>query len=144
MTDNIDIKDAAGNTQVAATDLVGGRHFQIVKTAFGANDTATQVSSADPLPVNPSAPASVFNGVATVTTAGTAVALAGSQALRTGVYVTAPTGNAGLVYVGGSSVSAANGTPLAAGERVFIAVANLSTIYVDAATNGDTVRYLGF
>jgi hypothetical protein len=40
-----------GDGAVVATDEVGGRHFQIVKAAFGAEGAATQVSQADPMPV---------------------------------------------------------------------------------------------
>ena len=40
-----------GDGAVVATDEVGGRHFQVVKQAFGADSTVTQVSTADPLPV---------------------------------------------------------------------------------------------
>lgn len=53
MPDNIPITAGTGTT--VATDLVddgaGARHFQINKLAFGADNTATQVSSGNPLPV---------------------------------------------------------------------------------------------
>lgn len=49
MADNVDIKTAA-NIPVA-TDEVGGFHYQLVKLAFGALDTATMVSVANPMPV---------------------------------------------------------------------------------------------
>lgn len=44
-----------GDGAVVATDDVGGRHYQIVKTAFGAADSATLVSPANPFPVAASA-----------------------------------------------------------------------------------------
>lgn len=37
-------------TATVATDDIGGVHYQIVKTAFGDEDTATSVSAANPLP----------------------------------------------------------------------------------------------
>ena len=49
MADNVDIKTAA-NIPVA-TDEVAGFHYQLVKLAFGALDTATMVSVANPMPV---------------------------------------------------------------------------------------------
>ncbi len=47
MADNVALP-ASGVT--AATDDVGGVHYQIIKQAFGPLDTATLVSSANPLP----------------------------------------------------------------------------------------------
>ncbi len=52
MTDNVPIKDATDATQTIATDDVGGAQYQYVKPAFGADGTATPVSSANPLPVD--------------------------------------------------------------------------------------------
>jgi len=49
--DDITLKDGSNTDFVAATDYVGGRHHPLVKIEFGANDTATLVSSANPLPV---------------------------------------------------------------------------------------------
>jgi hypothetical protein len=40
-----------GDGAVIATDDVGGRQFQIVKQAYGADGEATQVSTAAPLPM---------------------------------------------------------------------------------------------
>jgi DNA integrity scanning protein DisA with diadenylate cyclase activity len=48
MADNIDITPGSGAT--VATDEVGGRHFQVVKPAFGADGNVTFVSEAAPLP----------------------------------------------------------------------------------------------
>ena len=41
-------------TAIVATDEVGSAHYQYNKLAFGADGTATKVSSADPLPVTQS------------------------------------------------------------------------------------------
>jgi len=41
-----------GDGAVVATDEVGGRHFQIAKLAFGADGSATPVSSANPIPTD--------------------------------------------------------------------------------------------
>src|SRR5690606_10999760 len=65
------------------------------------------------------APSAIFNGQTTVTTAGTAEALAASQALTSGVTVKALASNTGVVYVGGSNVDSTNGFELAAGDQVF-------------------------
>lgn len=49
MVDNIAITAGSGTT--VATDDVGGTHYQIIKTAFGALDTATVTSTTDRFPV---------------------------------------------------------------------------------------------
>ncbi len=86
-----------------------------------------------------------------VTTAGTRVALASSKTMTTHVIIKARSNNAGLVYVGGSDVAAANGFHLAANQEVKLSDLvqasanesfNLADVYIDAATNGDGVRIL--
>ncbi len=52
MADNVAITAGAGTT--VATDDIGGVHYQLFKQAFGPLDTATLVSSTNPLPTNPS------------------------------------------------------------------------------------------
>ena len=49
MVDNVAISSGTGTT--IATDDVGGVHYQITKIAYGALDTATLASMANPLPV---------------------------------------------------------------------------------------------
>lgn len=48
MADNVTLPGAG---DVVATDDVGGRHFQLVKLASGADGTATPVTTTDPLPM---------------------------------------------------------------------------------------------
>ena len=84
-----------------------------------------------------------------VTTAGTAEALTASDIDTKEVIIKAPSGNAGAVYLGDSTVAAANGYPLAAGDSVTLTdlLANssedvrfsLADIYVDSANDGDGV-----
>lgn len=90
-----------------------------------------------------SLPSAVYSGQKTVTAAGTAEALASSQALLSGVYIKALAGNTGAVYVGNSAVAAATGFVLAAGDLVFLEIDDLATVYIDAAENGEGVSYLG-
>lgn len=88
----------------------------------------------------PTIPASVFNGKTTVTTAGTRVALASSQAVRS-VVVKALVANTGTIYVGSSAVTSSNGFALLAGDSVSLDIANLNTVNVDCSVNGDGVTY---
>jgi hypothetical protein len=87
-------------------------------------------------------PTTVYNGQETVDSAGTAQAIGSSQAILSGVTVKALAGNSGIVYVGNSSVAAANGFELSAGEQVFIEAANVATVYVDSAENDDGVSWI--
>lgn len=85
----------------------------------------------------------VYSGQKTVSAAGTAEALAGSQALVHGVSVKALAGNGGDVYVGDNGVDSSTGFVLAAGEEIFIEVDDLAVIYIDTAVNGEGASYIG-
>lgn len=97
----------------------------------------------------------IRNAVATVVTAGTRVPLKSVKTFARKLYLKAPASNAGAVYIGDSLVSASNGLKLAAGDVVpladllgselkELAVFDLNTIYLDAATNGDKITYIYF
>ena len=81
-------------------------------------------------------------GTTTVTTAGTRVPF-GSSVLVTNIKFKAPSTNAGLVAIGDSTVSMTNGYELSAGQTLELAIVNLEETYVDAATNGDKVSWVG-
>jgi len=87
-------------------------------------------------------PAAIYHGKTTVSTAGTEVTLASSQVITSGVTIKALSGNTGLIFVGANPVTSATGFELNAKESVFIEVANLTTIYVDSAVNGEGVTYI--
>lgn len=87
-------------------------------------------------------PGALYSGQTSVTTAGTAVALASTQALVSGVTIKALAANTGIIYVGPSTVDSATGFELAVGEQIFLEIANLSSVYIDAAVNGDGVSWV--
>ncbi len=91
MADNIPITAGSGTT--VATDDIGGVHHQLVKIEFGAADSATQVSSSNPLPVVGTA---VGLGSLTVVPSGSAngTAIGSPPAGATGVRIYLPTGTA--------------------------------------------------
>jgi hypothetical protein len=91
-----------------------------------------------------SGPTSIYSGQKNVTTHGTEVALASSQALTQGVWVKAKHANTNKIYVGVNGVDSTTGYVLAAGETVFVAVANLATVFIDSDTDGEGVSYMGF
>ncbi len=89
--------------------------------------------------------------IVTVGAAGTAVQILNSTNRVTKIKFTAPTANTGLTYVGNSDVSATNGYVLGASGGIDATTdwidfspgsIALSTFYVDAATNDDTVAWV--
>jgi len=88
-------------------------------------------------------PAAVYSGQNDVAAAGTAEVLGSAQLLLAGVTIKAKSGNVGSIFVGNSGVDNANGFTLAAGELIFVEVSNVSAVYIDAATNGDGVSWVG-
>lgn len=145
MTDGIILNPGTGGSTVA-TDEIGGTHYQIMKVAFGAPDTATPVSPADPLPVSAAAlplPAGAATA-ANQTTGNTSLAaianaLAGTLGIAGSVTVTnlpgtqavsvaslpLPTGAATAALQGTgnttlASILTALGSPLQAGGSVSV------------------------
>jgi len=84
--------------------------------------------------------ATVYDGNKNVTTAGTRVVLASSQALTKGVRIRAKDANTGLIYVGGTGVSSSSDR-LAPGEPIWMDVNNLANVWIDAAVNGEGVTF---
>jgi len=87
------------------------------------------------------APTTIYNGKKTVTTATTRVALASSQAVKS-VTIKALIANTGTIYVGDSTVAAANGFALVAGDSISLDIGNLATIYLDSSVDGEGVTYI--
>ena len=90
-----------------------------------------------------SLPTTIVHGQKTVAAAGTEEALGSSTTLTSGVRIKALSGNTGNVFVGANPVTSSTGFVLEPGEEAFIEVANLATVYLDVATNGDGVSYIG-
>ena len=110
-------------------DMGDGTHAEVVSVGGATIDTITL-------------PTVLYHGVVTVATATTRIALAATTSLVSGVYIRAAWANTGTIYVGGVTVAAANGLRLAAGESVFLEIANLATVYVDASVNAQVVTYI--
>lgn len=86
------------------------------------------------------APTTPYSGVVTVTTAGTRVQFSAQACI--GVSIKADPDNAGVLYLGGSTVDSSNGRVIEAGGVVDLAIDNLNRLYVDAAEDGDKLSYL--
>lgn len=89
-----------------------------------------------------SVPTTIYNGKKTVTTAGTRVVLAASQAVKS-VTIKALSTNTGFIYVGDTSVASTNGLQLEAGETISLDIANLNTVNLDSSVNGEGCTYIG-
>jgi len=85
----------------------------------------------------------IKSGSVTVSTAGTRVQFANDETRITNIKLKAPSGNAGLIAIGDNLVSMTNGYELAAGQTLELAIVDLAETYVDAATNGDKVSWIG-
>lgn len=114
-----------------------------VTQATAANLNATVVGTGTfAVQTTPTAPTTVYNGKKTVTTAGTRVTLAASQAVKS-VVIKALSTNTGFIYVGDGSVASTTGLQLQAGETVSLDIANLATVNLDSSVNGEGVTYIG-
>ncbi|MDP8971215.1 MAG: hypothetical protein M3N52_12120 [Actinomycetota bacterium] len=142
MADNVAVAPATGTgaVPVATDEQLDGSHVQVVKPAFGGDGVATMVSAADPLPVNPIPLATVTTRRVSVPTPGARVRL--PAAACSSVTLRARPGNAGIVYVGGADVDAANGFELAAGDAVALDVDDTSAVWIDGSVPGVTVSYI--
>jgi hypothetical protein len=102
----------------------------------------------------------LYSGRATVAAAGTKVALAATRTPASWITVVGDVSNTGTVYIGASNVTNASGgaktyvghplvKPAAGAQPNFLnirevggtTIYDLSTIYVDADTNGDSVTF---
>lgn len=109
-----------------------------------ASSLAVTLSSEDvtALTAQSTPPSTILAFITTITTAGTRVQLS-SNGCNGGV-VQAPSTNSGIVYIGGSNVSASvYGAELQPGQSTGIAIDNTSKIYIDSASNGDKVAFIG-
>lgn len=82
----------------------------------------------------------IAQGTKNVTTAGTAEALATTTASKF-VIIQAKITNTGIIYVGGTGVTSANGIALYAGDLYTIGIDNLSDIFINSSVSGEGVNY---
>ncbi len=108
----------------------------------GADATVALVEGSEVAVTSVAIPTAIYHGKTTVTTPATQVVLAASQAILSGVTIKAEASNTGIIYVGASAVSSADGFELAAGEQLFLEVANLATVWIDASIGTDGVTYI--
>ena len=121
--------------------LIGVDSSDITVPAIVAVDTATNRMLVNAL-ISETAPATIVAFVTDIPNAGTRVQLA-ANTIAAGV-IQAPSTNTGNIFVGGSNVSSSVfGAELQPGQSTGIAIDNTNDIWVDVATNGDDVSFLG-
>ena len=88
-------------------------------------------------------PTTLLSFVTPVVTAGTRVQLA-SNAVTNGFILQAPSTNTGLIYIGGSTVSATvYGAELQPGQSTSVMISNTNAIYIDSSVSGDKCAVIG-
>lgn len=125
MADNVAVTAGAGTS--IATDDVAGVHYQIVKLAFGALDTATLVQSASGLPVS----GTFWQATQPVSGTVTANLAAGTNNIGDVDVLTLPALPAGTNNIGDVDVLTVNGVAPAFGSGVRGATVQRVTIATD-------------
>lgn len=99
------------------------------------------LTSATVISVNLNPYTIVGNGIKRVTVAGTGEPLAASNAIKS-LTIRAFSTNTGLIYVGSSTVTALNGFQLSPQETVSLDIANLASVWIDAAVSNEGVSFI--
>ena len=103
------------------------------------DDTRATVSALG-LAVDPQPLTVIYQGTKTAPTV-TAEAITTTQVIHSVTIKTLST-NTGIVYVGASGVTTANGFELLAGESVSLDVSNLVNVFVIGSIAGQVIRYI--
>ena len=83
----------------------------------------------------------INDGNQVVAVAGTRVQLSIVSVTCKGVIIQSLSTNTGLIFIGGITVSNANGVELTAGESVSVDIDDLNKIYLDASVNGEGIKF---
>ena len=143
----IEVLLTAANVDHAANEVLLGTidaDTNAIKTAVEIIDNAISGSEMQVDTVSTVQPAgfgSIGHGNNTDVSSSTAEAIAGSQACKH-IDVMAAIANTGIIYVGGSGVTAATGIGLYAGDVYSVDIDNVNDVYVVASVNGEDVQYV--
>lgn len=141
----VSLANTAANATAVKVD--GSAVTQPVSGTITANigtsgSLALEAGNLATIKTNTDVPTAILNGQTNVTTAGTRVTLAGSTTSK-GVTVCAKLANTGVIFIGNSTVSSANGRVLRAGDCQSMAITNLQTVNLDSSVSGEGVNYFG-
>lgn len=140
MADDIVLNAGSGGDTIAADDISGVKH-QRVKIQIGADGSATDVSSANPLPVSDNGSTlSVDDGGGSLTVDGT-VAVSGSVTVADGGSTISVDDGSGSLTVDNAALSVVGGGAEATALRVTIATDSTGVLSVD--DNGGSITVDG-
>lgn len=138
MADNVAITSGSGTS--VATDDVGGVHYQRVKTTWGADGTATDVSTTNPLPTSDATHGALVSTAVSVTTTATALPSSAASGRK---RILIQNLDDGYLYVGSASVSTSNGVEIAPKGTLTLPL-GASVLYGRVASGTADVRVLEF
>lgn len=123
-----------------AIDLIGGEGYQRVKTTFGVDGIATDVSSTNPLPVTLSTGGDDEIATAQVSVANTSTLIVAARAGRQDVTIT----NHGTldVFLGATGVTTTIGMLLVGIKGGAITISGGAAVFGVVASSTQTVSYL--
>ena len=141
MADNVLINAANNQTATVATEEINSAQVELIKPIWGDKGVANRITAATPLPTtaNLAALTSHGTGRATITSPGTRVQLPANTCGC--VIVKASAANAGTIYFGNNTVTAATGFELLAGDSIAVDITNTNLIWLDASTAGSIVTF---
>lgn len=129
----------------------GSQHVWGVSVRKSASGGSVEAGTpADPFRVDPTGtttqpvqdvpPTGLAHAQVTIPTAGTRVQLANTPCKS--LLLRALASNTGTVFIGGVTVDAANGFPLARGDAIAVDISNANAIYVDTDVSGSKVAWI--
>jgi hypothetical protein len=150
-----DISDDTGNTALSLGSKTDAKNSATDGTSVSIISILKEISYMEQTPASRAvtnngtfavqstgvSPTTIYNGIKTVTTAGTQVALAASTTVKS-VTVKALRTNTNLIYVGDSSVSNTTGFQLSPGDTISMDIADLATVYIDSVIDGEGVSFI--
>lgn len=148
---SIAVTSGSGNT-IDMRSLTDGDLRQVIVIGSGeeaGNSDIAPVNATYGVSVKPESPTTIGHGRKTVTSAGTALALAATTTCRY-VIVTALDTNTDVISIGATGVIASNasnlrtGVPLLPGQGIRIEVRDLASLFVDSVVSGEGVSYAYF
>lgn len=138
MADNVAITPGSGAT--IATDDVGGVQYQRVKLAHGADGSATDASSTNPLPISDATSGTLTSTAVSVTTSATALPASPATGRK---RILLQNLASVAVYLGSASVTTSNGIEIAPKGTLLLPLGS-SVLYGRVATGTADVRVLEF
>ena len=134
------IEDASGNTTLRTNLVVQDIEIGAVEIKDHDGEDRAEVNSDNALKTIEQIPTSLSHAQKVVPTAGSRVQL--TTATIVSITIKALSTNTGLIYVGGSGVTSANGFELSTGDSVTLAIDDADVIWLDSSVSGEGVSVI--